>query len=207
MMINLQMKKELVFSVCALVIGILQIVVILVSWLITAAMPDVFMRSLLSNEGVRWFFGHFTENLATPFLVWLLLLSIAYGSLRYSGLLQAIMNPKSLDYPKHFALNLVIFELVSFTIVLILLTVIPHAILLSVTGCLFPSSFSNSIIPIICFCICFCSVSYGKMCGSLNSLQSIFHSLTIGVTYSKQLWLLYVLGAELYSSIRFVFEL
>lgn len=57
-----------------------QIVLVLASWLITAAMPDVFPRSLLSPEGIRWFFGTFTANLQSPWLVWLLLISIAWGN-------------------------------------------------------------------------------------------------------------------------------
>ena len=39
--------------VCALA----QIVLILVSWLWSAAVPDSSVNSLLSARGVRWFFG------------------------------------------------------------------------------------------------------------------------------------------------------
>ena len=53
-----------------------QCVLVLVSWLQTAAMPETFPRTLLNAEGIRWFFGRFTENLMQPMLVWLLLLCI-----------------------------------------------------------------------------------------------------------------------------------
>lgn len=201
------MNINKIYSYVALALGILQMAVILVSWLITAAMPEMAVRSLLSSEGIRWFFGHFTENLTTPVLVWLLLASISYGSLRQSGLFAALISPKSLDYAKRFALHLVIFEFVLIVVVLLLLTVMPHAILLGITGHLFPSSFSSSIIPTVCFSICVFSVSFGLMSGSLRSVQSVFSNLTIGITQSKPLWLIYVLGAELYALIRFVFEL
>ena len=46
-------------------LGVFQIILILVSWLITAAMPELFVRSLLSSEGIRWFFGQFTSNIGT----------------------------------------------------------------------------------------------------------------------------------------------
>ena len=85
------MKNSHTFSkICGYAMFLLilaQIVLVLASWLITAAMPDVFPRSLLSPEGIRWFFGTFTANLQSPWLVWLLLISIAWGTLRASGLL------------------------------------------------------------------------------------------------------------------------
>ena len=64
-----------------------QCVLVLVSWLQTAAMPETFPRTLLNAEGIRWFFGRFTENLMQPMLVWLLLLCISLGALYRSGLL------------------------------------------------------------------------------------------------------------------------
>ena len=201
------MNKNKIFPVLALILGIAEIVLILSSWLATAAEPERTIRSLLSSEGVRWFFSHFTESLASPFLVWLLLSSIAYGVLRHSGLLKAVRSPHGLDYPKRFALRIVIFELVLFTSTILALTIAPHAVLLSITGELFPSSFSNSIVPLICFIVCVCSASYGVMSGSLRSLQALFYSLTIGVTYTKSLWFLYILAVQLYNSVIFVFRL
>ena len=69
------MKNSHTFSrICGYAMFLLilaQIVLVLASWLITAAMPDVFPRSLLSPEGIRWFFGTFTANLQSPWLVWL----------------------------------------------------------------------------------------------------------------------------------------
>ena len=46
----------------ALLLGVGQVVLILTSWLLTAAMPENFPRSLLSDEGIRWFFGRFVGN-------------------------------------------------------------------------------------------------------------------------------------------------
>ena len=92
------MKNSHTFSrICGYAMFLLilaQIALVLVSWLITAAMPDVFPRSLLSPEGIRWFFGTFTANLQSPWLVWLLLISIAWGTLRASGLLNYDHNLK-----------------------------------------------------------------------------------------------------------------
>ena len=63
-------KKVLAYL--ALSLGIAQVVVILVSWLLTAAMPESFTHSLTSPEGIRWFMGHFVDHLTSVFIVWLL---------------------------------------------------------------------------------------------------------------------------------------
>ena len=69
------MKNSHTFSrICGYAMFLLilaQIVLVLASWLITAAMPDVFPRSLLSPEGIRWFFGNVGEDAkAARQLVW-----------------------------------------------------------------------------------------------------------------------------------------
>ena len=59
------MKKMKVFSYLALGLGVAQILLMLTSWLLTAAMPENYNRSLLSSEGIRWFFGQFQDHAGT----------------------------------------------------------------------------------------------------------------------------------------------
>ena len=73
--------KSKVFAIVTFSLGIVQILLILVSWFITATMPMSPVRSLLSSEGIRWFFGQFTYNLASPLLVWLILAGMKLGAL------------------------------------------------------------------------------------------------------------------------------
>lgn len=193
-------------AIIALILGISQLALILISWGISAAVPDVHIHSLISSEGIRWFFGNFTQNLATPLLVWLLLGSVAYGALLECGLAHAFAHPNRLTYRELFALRVVYIIIGVYVLVVLLLTVVPHAVLLSVTGSLFPSSFSDSIVAIICFGVSLVSVIYGKMSGRLQNLVDVFSALTIGITYTLPLWLLYILAAELYYSILFVFS-
>ena len=56
-------KKVLAYL--ALLLGIAEVVVILVSWLLTAAMPESFTHSLTSPEGIRWFTGHFVDHITS----------------------------------------------------------------------------------------------------------------------------------------------
>ena len=113
--------------------------VLFLSWLIKAVRPDWPLRPLLSEEGVRWLFGHFTDNLLSPLLVWLLLGLCAVSALRGSHLPGAIRRLRSwptLAYRERLALRSVLFEVVLVAAVLILLTVPSHAILLNVSGSL-----------------------------------------------------------------------
>ena len=205
------------FSYVALALIVAQVALFLVSWLITAAKPEIAMHSLLSSEGLRWFFGQFVHNLATPVLVWLLLLSVAYGVVVSSGLgdvfkeqFHRLFNRKKrkslqLTYRQRFALRAVLLELCLAIIIMLLLTAVPHAVLLSVTGQLFPSSFSSSIVAVVAFAFCVFGVTYGVMGGRFHSLPEVFRSLYVGIGRTAPLWLLYILVAELYFSIRFVF--
>ena len=203
-------NRSHLLSYVALALIIAQVALFLVSWLITAARPEIAMHSLLSSEGLRWFL----QNLATPVLVWLLLISVAYGCVVSSGLGDVLRvcfgaskkaEASSLSYRQRFALRAVIFELGLVIIAMLLLTAVPHAALLSVTGQLFPSSFSASIVPVVAFALCIFSITYGVMSGRFHSVPEIFRSISAGIAPTTPLWLLYILAAEFYFSVRFVF--
>jgi len=78
-------KKRLAYFATTLAMA--EVALILFSWIWSAAFPNDQVRSLLSSEGLRWFFGHFSEILATPLMVNILLMGMAYGCLRRCGVL------------------------------------------------------------------------------------------------------------------------
>ena len=96
----------------------------LVSWLLAAAIPTSGVRSLLSSEGLRWLLGHFSDVLGTPVLLCLLILLMAYGSLKGCG----ILHFKS-SYRQSRALIITLLLLVTYVGVIVLLVMIPHAVL------------------------------------------------------------------------------
>lgn len=196
--------KNRVIAILAFILAIAQVLLILMSWVLSAAIPELPIRSLLGSEGIRWFFRTFTDNLQSPLMIWILLASIAWGALKNSGMWNYIIGERNEVYRQRFAFRVALFELLFFLLIIGILILPSHAILLSVTGYLFPSSFSQSIIPSLCFILCTMSVSYGYLSGSLSSLTDISYSLTIGISHTKFLWLIYILGMEFYSSIRFV---
>lgn len=196
--------KHKIFAISIFIFIVLQILVILGSWFVTVVFPTLPVRSMLSSEGIRWFLGQYTSNLASPLLVWFVLAGMTYGALRSSGLSRAIMYFSNISYRQRFALKVVVAELIFFSIVLFLMTFLPQAILLSVTGELFPSSFSRSLIPIVCFLLTLFSITYGLINTSFTSLTDIFNSLTSGITTISPWLVIYVFVIQLYYSILFV---
>lgn len=194
----------------ALALAIAQLALILGSWLVAAAMPDMAVRSLLSSGGIRWFFGNFADKVATSWLTGLIVLAIAFGSIEYSGLRQAVAcvisrHRLSLTSQQRFALRMSMALLAVEVVVMVLLTALPHAVLLSVTGELFPSSFSASLVPVAAFMGTTVAVFYGLLSANLHSIYDIGQCMCSGSRWLMPLLLLYVLFAEFYGSFIYVF--
>ena len=155
---------------------------------------------LLSSEGIRWFFGNFASILATPLLVWLLLLAMAGGVFWHSGL---PYPPRT--YSEKTAMRMAVFILLLYLAVVAALTVVPHAVLLSATGRLLSSPFSRAVIPIIAFGIVLVSVVYGRMSGRFASAGAVFDAMSAGISRCAPLFIVYVVLMQFYESVLFVF--
>ena len=184
-----------------IVLGVLQVLLVLASWLVSAVMPDTSMRSLLSPEGIRWFFGHFTDNMAQPLLVWIVLLYVAFNAYRRAGLQHAmslLLKGERLMLRQRSALWLVLIVVGAIVAVIMMLIVLPNPLLASVTGSLFPSSFSSALIPILAFILFISSVTYAMATGQFRKFRKPYQS-------RFALWLLlYILFMQFYQSLRFV---
>ena len=191
----------------ALVLGVFQLIAVLGSWIFKAVSPELPIRSLLSAEGIRWMVGSIGDNLAGRGLVWLLLGSMAFGSVKFCGILDVPRKWKAMSFWDRFGVMVALAELLVIVVLTLLLTVLPHAVLLGVTGNLYPSSFSKSFFFIVCLSVCFISVSFGVVSSRLRSLEEVCDCLVAGISYTLPLWLIYVLAIELYASLRFIFIL
>ena len=178
-----------------------QLLLMLVSWLLSAAFPASGYHSLLSSEGLRWFLGHFVDSLSTPLLVWLVLLSLAYGVLRHSGLLHY-----GRSFRERRALLMTLLLLVVIVAVIVLLSAVPHAVLLSATGRLFPSPFSQSLVPVVAFSVTLLSAFYGMVSGNLETLPRVYDALLDGIHRAAPLLLFYILLMQIYESLCYVFQ-
>lgn len=165
----------------ALVLLLAELVLILLSWILFAIGEEE-VRSLLSSEGIRWFVGGFTTMVSSPLLVWLIILLMAFGAFQKSGLISLTDASYQMTYRDKTALRVAIVFLLAYIAVILLLTVIPHAILLSATGALFPSPFSRSIVPLTAFGIALVSIIYGIMSGRLRDIKDILDALSFGIS-------------------------
>ncbi len=196
-------------AVASALLATLIFLVIIISWTVAALSPDAEVHSLLSSEGVRWLFGSFTENVSGPLMVWAVLIAMAYGTAEKSGILSDLVhtkNNKQLTYRQKFAYRIVSIMAAFFITAALALTVLPHAVLLSVTGQLFPSSFSRSLVPMTVLVVIILSAVYGKLCGKFNGIYDIFKALYIGIAKAAPIILPLILAEELWHVILYVFS-
>lgn len=194
-------KLRLAFSWSVIVLFVLQASLVLLSWLLAAAMPSTGVHSMLSSEGLRWFFGRFVSLLCHPMLVWLLLLSIAGGTVARCGIFHFSRH----SYRQRVALESALAFLALVVVAMLLLTLMPHAVLLSAVGTLFPSSFSHGLVPVTAFSLTTMSLIYGYLSGQFKGVDVLIDVLTDGVRAAAPLFVLYVQAVELLGSILFVF--
>ena len=192
------MNKRLIALACV-AFGVAELLLVILSWLLSATRLEG-VRSLISSEGIRWFVGEFTYTLASPLLVWLLLALVALGCLQRSGLMS-----RGRGYRDRVALRVSLSFIIIYVVIICLLTLMPHAILLSVTGSLFPSAFSRALVPIICFGVGVLSISFGMVSGRLHTLTDILDALTFGLQQGAPLIILYIMFFQFYASLLFVF--
>ena len=127
---------------------------------------------------------------------------VAVGAMRKSGIRHLFVRA---TYRQRFAQRVVIAELVLLFIVLLLLTAVPEASLLSVTGVLFPSSFTDSLLPVFCIVVIAVSLSYGFVSGRLSTCEDALDAMSSGLSRWRGLVVLYLVLAEFFESLRYVF--
>lgn len=185
----------------------LWVVLVLLSWIAAAARPDWPIRTLISDTGLRWLVGSMEANIESPLLVWLILGMVSFGSYFGGGLndaLHGLVRRKMPSFRTRMALYLVSFEALLFFVVMVLLCIVPHAPLLSITGSLIPGCLEHGAIPLLCFIVMLCSVSFAVMSGQCRTPSRLVWLLSYGVRRWSWLVPLYVVWMELIASLVFV---
>ena len=183
----------------ALALAIAQLLLILISWVWSAALPLSGVRSMLSNEGIRWFLGHFAELMASPVLIWILLGAMAYGAV-----VRCRRSLQGNNYRSSRARIIAFAFLAVYVGIVLLLTASPHAVLLSASGLLWPSPFSASLVPITAFGILLAAIFYGVVAGTFETLSDVYESLVYGLRQCAPLLPVYILFMQFFESFRFV---
>lgn len=193
-------KTQNVVTYSAILMVCAELLLILLSWSLAATQTEG-VRSLLSSEGIRWFFGQYTEVLLRPELIWLILTSMAAGVMWRSGLL----GRGDQNYRRAFALRVSLVILVFLLFLCMMLVFIPHAVLLSSTGQIWPSPFSRSLVLLLSLIAILTATAYGLISRNFLSLTDICTSFIWGIERSASLFLLYDLVFHFYESLRYVF--
>jgi aminobenzoyl-glutamate transport protein len=136
----------------------------------------------------------------SPLLVWLLLLSLAYGAVRRSFFSSSGKLVKST-----LGLRLSLLFLLAYFAAILFLILSPQAILLSATGSLWPSPFSHALVPLVSLGAIVVSAVYGFAARSFRYVADVVDSLVFGLKQCSPLLLLYILIIQLYESILYVF--
>lgn len=187
-----------------------ELFLVVVSWIVSSVLPGSSVRSMLGSEGIRWFFGSFTENLLNPVLAWIILLGIGLGVFSRVGLTGAVRRSFSgirLEFKERVGLVLAVFELLVSIIAMLLLCFMPHAILLSVTGDLFPSSFSRSAIAVVAFMLLLTGSTFGAVTGRIRNVVEWFGMMAGGISAVAPFVVAWLFVCQLAYSLCFVFSI
>lgn len=108
------------------------------------------------------------------------------------------------NYSERLAVRLALATLTLGIIVILLLTLLPHAILLNSNGDVFNSSFSRGIIPMLCLVISISAGIYGLCTSHITLRHSIADAFAYGIARISPLILLYILVAQIYFTLQYV---
>ena len=191
------------FAGIALTLFLLEALLCFVSWIVAALNPEGGVRSIFSGEGVRWLLGEYSNVVATPVMSWILCLSMAWGTVKGCGILR-LLGQRRLAYRERIAVHAATFVVVACLFVVFLLAAMPHAVLLSATGELFPSPFSSAIVPVLSFCVGLVSVVFGIVSSTISSVLDLYKSLIFGIERAAPVFVIYILLIHLYYTLGFV---
>jgi len=191
------MKRSLPYIALTLAVG--ELLLVMGSWILSAALPMSGIRSMLSGEGIRFFLGHFADLLATPLLVWLLLLAMAYGVVLRSGVISGARSFRSSR-----ARLIALLFAAAYLAVVLLMALVPHAVLLSASGTLWPSPFSASLVPLTAFGLAMVAAVYGIVAGTITSLADIYESFVDGLRRAAALLPICILLVLICESLYFI---
>lgn len=199
--------KKRIAGYAIIVLGCLQLMVALLSWMAAIMMPASQIHSLLGSEGVRWFLTEFIDNLSSGYLTVMMLALISLGTIPKSGLHKAVRTALCqgrMSYREKNAFFLSIGIFLSGVVLFVLLTCVPHALLLDVSGDFFCRDVAVSFIALFAFVILLSSLVFGVASGRLAGIGHVVDALSYGVEVSAPLWVVAIALEQLVCSTLFV---
>lgn len=199
-----QICRVVAWTVVALCVA--EMLLVVGSWIAASLMPYVRVRSLLTGDGLRWLVGSLVGGVRGEPLVWIVLVSMTCGLTRESRLDKAVCSSRRLNSVERRALTLVVYEMLSVLVIVALLTLVPHAVLLSAVGSLFPSSFSQGLVPLLCASLTTAALTYGSLTGSIRSIDAGFNAAVRGLVWASPLIVLYIMASGVWRTVEEILD-
>lgn len=207
------MKSKTIAWICLFVVS-LEVAAITTAWIVSSIDPMGAFKNPFLGDFVRWMFRNMMSLMASEWLVALLLVSMSVECVRGSGLFLSVrklftqgkMQAHDIHYREMMGLRLAAVVSMLFFVVLVVLTMLPEALLLSATGELFPSPFSSAVVPALCLWLISVSVLFGIVKGSYNSLTDVFSCFFDGIRRSAPLIVLLMLSLHCFYVIKMLIK-
>lgn len=184
---------------------------LLFSWLADAAGYPI--NSLLSAEGLRRCFFEADFGAFSSGTFRLLLGLVVLGALRHSGLGSALCNRLragkrggATTLRQRRALSLAGVALLAYIVVWAVLLLLPHSLLLSVTGRLFPSPFSHGLPLLLTGGAVLASAVYGSVSNRLRGWSETVQLFYIGLRFYAVWFVDYLLALQLFGMVTYIFQ-
>ena len=177
-----------------------------VSWIVSATFPESHYHSLIGADGIRWMLMRLTWLLSSPLLVWLLFASIAWGSISFSKLpssFWAYYRSEKQPFRVRLAVRLSCALTLVSLLVVYFLALAPHAPLLGITG----GRQYEVVVPLTCLLMTGIGVFHAFVAGMASTSADLFDLLSFGLRRSPFVILFYLVFMQLYFSLRYVFDL
>lgn len=196
-------------SIFTVLTFILIVLLIGLSWLLSVIGEPV--RNLLSTEGIRWVFSNASVNFLIEEFSYCLQGVLMLGALKASGLNRALgalvrwPGGTVITYRQRRALIFSGIVALIYICVVLLLILLPHAILLSATGRIYPSPFTEGLVSAMTIGIMLVALIYGTMSNTLRTFFDVTHIMYAGLEYYG-IWIIAaIMLAEFYAALQYVF--
>lgn len=167
-------------------------------------LPDGnFVPSMLTGESVRWFVRHSIEHVSAAPLAQVLLVLLATGALRSSGLWSAMWGYGGLAQRQRHALFVasVVFVV---GLVLVAIGLLPGGTLLSVTGYIVGGPFASGWLFVLSVVVVIPCVIYGLMCGQWHSGSEMSAGLASGIGAYASYFITLLVASQLMAAVQYV---
>lgn len=193
------MNKNKFLSYLILLLIVVSVMLPVFSWILSAL--GFGCKSLLSEEGWRWFFNNAPIAIANKWSVLCISSIVGLGCVIRCGILDMKMK-KDVN-----ALYLLSFVIVLLVAILLFSALHPHSPLLSVTGELRNSSFTHGLPTISILCIIFLSLLYAIQTQRLKSVEDFSDMITYGLRRFSPVIVIMILLSFITHCIAYIFNI